>query len=145
VYLVQGYLLVILVIVIARFASPHAILHKTHVSISPCKLLIPFFKSQSYFFHIYAHFLLYSMRICRLHHYSLRTLGNVPKIEKWCRVSMSRQEINDHWSSIYWKRSDSTLQFYLKAINGPILSYGKEEKEFNFESKVTLEELFTSH
>jgi hypothetical protein len=58
---------------------------------------------------------------------------------------MSRQEINDPWPSIYWKRSDSALQFHLKAINGPILSYGKEEKEFNFESKVTLEELFTSH
>jgi hypothetical protein len=33
----------------------------------------------------------------------------------------------------------------LKAINGPILSYGKEEKEFNFERKVTLEKLFTSY
>jgi hypothetical protein len=38
-----------------------------------------------------------------------------------------------------------TLQFHLKAINGPIPSYGKEEKEFNFESKVTLEKLFTSY
>jgi hypothetical protein len=33
----------------------------------------------------------------------------------------------------------------LKAINGPILSYGKRRKEFNFESKVTLEKLFTSY
>jgi hypothetical protein len=56
---------------------------------------------------------------------------------------MSRQEINDPWPSIYWKRSDSALQFHFKDINGPILSYGKEEKEFNFERKVTLEELFT--
>jgi hypothetical protein len=58
---------------------------------------------------------------------------------------MSRQEIHDPWPSIYWKRFDSALQFHLKAINGPILSYGKEEKEFNFESKVTLEKLFTSY
>jgi hypothetical protein len=85
------------------------------------------------------------MRIRRLHHYNPRTSGFVPKNEKWCRVSMSRQEINDPWPSIYWKRSDSALQFHLKAINGPIPSYGKEEKEFNFESKVTLEKLFTSY
>jgi hypothetical protein len=58
---------------------------------------------------------------------------------------MSRKEIYDPWPSIYWKRSNSTLQFHLKAINGPIPSYGKEEKEFNFESKVTLEKLFTSY
>jgi hypothetical protein len=98
-----------------------------------------------HFFHIYAPCLLYNMHIRRLHHYNPRTSGNVPKIEKWCRVSMSRQEINDPWPSIYWKHSDSALQFHLKAINGPIPSYGKEEKEFNFERKVTLEELFTSH
>jgi hypothetical protein len=58
---------------------------------------------------------------------------------------MSCHEINDSWPSIYWKHSKSALQFHLKAINGPIPSYEKEEKEFNFESKVTLEELFTSH
>jgi hypothetical protein len=58
---------------------------------------------------------------------------------------MSRQEIYDPWPSIYWKSYDSTLQFHLKAINGPIPRYGKEEKEFNFESKVTLEKLFTSY
>jgi hypothetical protein len=63
------------------------------------------------------------------------------KIQKWSRVSMSRQEISDPWPSIYWKRSDSALQFHLKAINEPIPSYGKEEKAFNFESKVTLEKL----
>jgi hypothetical protein len=32
----------------------------------------------------------------------------------------------------------------LKAINGPIPSYGRGE-EFNFESKVTMEKLFTSY
>jgi hypothetical protein len=39
-----------------------------------------------------------------------------------------------------------TLPFnsILKAINGPILSYGKE-KEFNFERNVTLEKLSTSY
>ena len=58
---------------------------------------------------------------------------------------MSRKEIYDPWPSIYWKRSESTLQFHLKAINGSILSYGKEEKEFDFENKVTLEKLFTSY
>jgi hypothetical protein len=72
-------------------------------------------------------------------------IGKVHKIKKWCRVSMSRHEINDPLPSIYWKHSESSLQFHLKAINGPNLSYGKEEKEFNFESKVTLEKLFTSH
>jgi hypothetical protein len=89
--------------------------------------------------------LLYNMCIRKLHHYNLRTSGFVPKNEKWCRVSMSRQEIYDPWPSIYWKRSDSALQFHLKAINGPISSYGKWEKEFNFESKLTLEKLFTSY
>jgi hypothetical protein len=67
------------------------------------------------------------------------------QIKKWCWVSMSRHEINHPWSSIYWKHFDSALQFHLKAINGPKPSCGKEEKEFNFESKFTLEKLFTSH
>jgi hypothetical protein len=79
------------------------------------------------------------MHIRRLHHYNLRTSRNVPKIEKWCWVSMSHHNINDPWLSIYWKCSDSALQFHLKDINGPNPSYGKEEKEFKFESKVTLE------
>jgi hypothetical protein len=58
---------------------------------------------------------------------------------------MSRHEINDPWPLIYCKCSESALQFHLKAINGPNPIYGKEDKEFNFERKVTLEELFTSH
>jgi hypothetical protein len=69
----------------------------------------------------------------------------VPKIEKWYWVSMSHHEINDPWPSIYWKHSKSSLQFHLKHINGPNLSYGKEDKEFNLERKVILEKLFTSH
>jgi hypothetical protein len=85
------------------------------------------------------------MHIHRLHHYNPCTLGNVPKIETFCHVSMSRHKINDPWPLIYWKRSDLALQFHLKAINGPNLSYGKEEKEFNFDRKITLKELFTSH
>ena len=97
------------------------------------------------FCHIYTPYLLYNMCIHRLHHYNLRTSGNILRIEKWCWVSMSRQEINHHWPPIYWKNYESALQFHLKAINGPNLSYGKEEKQFNFERKVTLEELFTSH
>jgi hypothetical protein len=72
-------------------------------------------------------------------------IGICAKNEKWCRVSMSRQEIYDPWPYIYWKRSDSALQFHLKVINGPIPSYGKEEKKFKFESEVTLEKLFTSY
>ena len=95
----------------------------------------------TFFFHMYTPCLLYNMHICMFHHYSPCTSVFVPKNEKWCRISMLQQEIYDHWPSIYWKHSDSTLQFHLKAINGPILSYGKEEKEFNFESKVTLEKL----
>ena len=67
------------------------------------------------------------------------------KIQKWSWVSMSRQEIYDPWLSTYWKHSESTLQFHLKAINGPIPRYEKEEKEFNFERKVTLQKLFTSY
>jgi hypothetical protein len=41
---------------------------------------------------------------------------------------MSHHEIYDLWPSIYWKHYESTLQFQLKATNGPNLSYGKEEK-----------------
>jgi hypothetical protein len=37
------------------------------------------------------------------------------------------------------------FQFHFKAINGPNPSYGKEDKEFKFERKVILEELFTSN
>jgi hypothetical protein len=58
---------------------------------------------------------------------------------------MSQHEINDPSPYIYWKRYYSALQFHLKVINGLNPSYGKEKKEFNFERKVTLEELFTSH
>ena len=85
------------------------------------------------------------MCIRRFHHYNPHTSGFVPKIKKWCRVSMSCDKINDPWPSIYWKCSDLALPFHLKAISGSNPSYGKEEKEFNFESKVTLEKLFTSH
>jgi hypothetical protein len=94
---------------------------------------------------MYTPFLLYNMPIRRLHHYSPCTSGFVPKNEKWYQVSMSQHEIYDHWPSIYWKHSHSALHFHLKDINGPIPSYVKEEKEFNFESKVTLEKLFTSY
>jgi hypothetical protein len=97
------------------------------------------------FFHIYTPFLYYNMCIHRFHHYNPCTSGNVPKIKKWCQVSMLHHKINDPWPSIYWKCSNLALQFKLKAINGPNLSYGKEEKEFNFERKFTLEKLFTSH
>jgi hypothetical protein len=54
---------------------------------------------------------------------------------------MPQQEIFDPWPSIYWKRSDSALQLHLEGDKITILSYGKEEKAFNFESKVTLEKL----
>jgi hypothetical protein len=49
---------------------------------------------------------------------------------------MSRQEIYDPWPSIYWKHSDSTLQFHLKAINGPISSYGKRRKNSTLREKL---------
>jgi hypothetical protein len=54
---------------------------------------------------------------------------------------MSRQEISDPWPSIYWKRSDSALQLHFEGYKSTISSYGKEEKAFNFERKVTLEKL----
>jgi hypothetical protein len=54
---------------------------------------------------------------------------------------MSRQNISDPWPSTYWKRSNSTLQLHSEGYKRTISSYGKEEKAFNFESKVTLEKL----
>ena len=54
---------------------------------------------------------------------------------------MSRQKISNPWPFIYWKQSDSTLQLHSEGYNTTISSYGKEEKEFNFERKVTLEKL----
>jgi hypothetical protein len=54
---------------------------------------------------------------------------------------MSRQKISDPWPSIYWKRSDSALQLHSEGYKSTISSYGKEEKAFNFERKVTLEKL----
>jgi hypothetical protein len=58
---------------------------------------------------------------------------------------MSGHKINDPCPSIYWKCYELALQFHLKDIHGTNPSYGKEEKEFNFETKVTLEKLSTSH
>ena len=54
---------------------------------------------------------------------------------------MSRKNIYNPWPSIYWKHSDSTLQLHSEGYKRTISSYGKEEKEFNFERKVTLEKL----
>ena len=76
------------------------------------------------------------MRIHGLHHYSPCTSGFVPKIKKWCRVSMSRYEIHDPWPSIHWKYFESTLQFHLKAINGPYPSCGKKEKNSTLREKL---------
>ena len=70
--------------------------------------------------------LLYNMRIRRMHHYNSCTSGFVPKNEKWCWVSMSRQEISDPWPSIYWKRSDLALQLHSEGYKSTILSYGKK-------------------
>jgi hypothetical protein len=54
---------------------------------------------------------------------------------------MSRQKISNPWPSIYWKCSDSALQLHYEGYKSTILSYGKEEKVFNFESKFTLDKL----
>jgi hypothetical protein len=54
---------------------------------------------------------------------------------------MSRQKISDPWPSIYWKHSDSALQLHSEGYKSTISNYGKEEKAFNFERKVTLEKL----
>jgi hypothetical protein len=56
---------------------------------------------------------------------------------------MSCHNINDPWPFIYWKRSESALQFHLKAINGPNPRYGKDEKEFKFSLKFELFLLFS--
>jgi hypothetical protein len=81
------------------------------------------------------------MHISRMIHYSPRTSGYVPENTKWSWVSMSQQKISDPWLSTYWKRSDSALQLHLEDYKRTILSYGKEEKAFKFERKVTLEKL----
>jgi hypothetical protein len=58
------------------------------------------------------------------------------KYKIWSQVSMSRQKIFDPSPSIYWKCSDSALQLHFEGYKSTIPSYGKEEKAFNFESKV---------
>jgi hypothetical protein len=92
-------------------------------------------------FSTYTHPICYTTCVYRLLHYSPHTSGFVLENTKWSWVSMSRQEIFDPWPSTYWKCSDSTLQFHFEDYKITILSYGKEEKAFNFESKVTLEKL----
>jgi hypothetical protein len=54
-------------------------------------------------------------------------------------------EIYDPWPSTYWKRSDSAFQFHFEDYKWANSKLWKEEKEFNFERKVTLEKLFTSY
>jgi hypothetical protein len=49
---------------------------------------------------------------------------------------MSHHDIFDPWPSIYWKHSESTFQFHLKATNGPNPSYGKEEKSLTLREKL---------
>ena len=60
------------------------------------------------------------------------------KIKLKCWVSMSWHEISDPWPSMYWKHSESTLQLHFEGYKSTISSYGKEEKAFIFDSKVTL-------
>jgi hypothetical protein len=79
------------------------------------------------------------MSIHRLLHYNPHTSGFVPENTKWSQVSMSRQEIYDPWPSTYWKHFDSALQLHFEDYKSTIMSYGKREKAFNFERKVTLE------
>jgi hypothetical protein len=52
---------------------------------------------------------------------------------------MSQQEIYDPLPSIYCKHSDSALQFHFEGYKWANSEIRKGEKEFNFESKVTLE------
>jgi hypothetical protein len=42
---------------------------------------------------------------------------------------MSRQMISDLWPSIYWKRSESTLQLHSGGYKSTISSYGKGERK----------------
>ena len=81
------------------------------------------------------------MCIRLLLHYNSCISGFVPENTKWGWVSMSWKMIYDLWPSIYKKRSDSALQLHYEGYKRTIPSYGKEEKAFNFESKVTLEKL----
>jgi hypothetical protein len=62
-----------------------------------------------------------------------------------CRVSMSRHEISNPWPSIYWKCSDLALQFHFEGYKEANSELWKRRKNSTFESKVTLEELFTSY
>ena len=57
---------------------------------------------------------------------------------------MSHHEIHDPWPFIYWKRSDSFVQFHLKDINWAI-SKPWRKREFNFWEKRYSREIFTSH
>jgi hypothetical protein len=41
---------------------------------------------------------------------------------------MSRQKISNLWPSIYWKRSDSTLQLHLEAIRAQFRAMEKERE-----------------
>jgi hypothetical protein len=63
------------------------------------------------------------------------------KIKKWSYFSMPQQQFSGPCPSIYWKLSNSALQFHFESYKRTISSYGKKEKAFNFERKVTLEKL----
>jgi hypothetical protein len=128
--------------------SPYAILHRGPYSISLWRLIFPVDKIQRQkliFFHIYTSCTLYIMSIRRLLHYNPHKSGFVPENEIKCLVSMSRKEIFDPWPFIYYKCYNSSLQFHFEGCKEANSKLWKKGKEFNFESKVTLEELFTSY
>jgi hypothetical protein len=130
--------------IIERFSSP---------LLSCIEILFPFpyadlsslfdeYRAKNTHFSTYTHPIFYSACV----YVGFSTIAHVhldlcQKIQKWSQVSMSRQEISDPWPSTYWKHSDLTLQLHFKDYKRTILNYGKEEKAFNFERKVTLEKL----
>jgi hypothetical protein len=100
------------------FASPYAILQRGPYSISLCRLIFPVTKIQRQKYNIFPLVrILHTIQqaytqAAPLQPAYIEDLCQKMKIK--CRVSMSRQEISDPWPSIYWKHSDSALQFHFE-------------------------------
>jgi hypothetical protein len=58
------------------------------------------------------------------------------KMKIKCRVSMSRQEISDPWPSIYWKCSDSALQFHFEGYKWANSELWKRRKNSTLREKL---------
>jgi hypothetical protein len=58
------------------------------------------------------------------------------KIKIKCLFSMSRQEISDPWPSIYWKRSNSALQFHFEGYKEANFELWKRRENSNLREKL---------